>query len=50
MGSLSDRVMKAEITWSLKVVSSGFSYKSCFDIVEVLKLMDNESDVFNMLL
>ena len=46
VGSLSDRVMKAEITWSLKVVSSGFSYKSCNDIVEVLKLMDNESDVF----
>ena len=46
MGSLGDRVMKAEITWSLKVVMSGYSYKSCNDIVDILKLMDSDSDVF----
>lgn len=46
VGSLSHRVMKAEITWSLNVVSSGYSYKSCNDIVDILKLMDSDSDVF----
>ena len=45
-GSLNDRVLRAEIRWSLKVVSSGYSYKSCNDIVEIFKLIDPDSDVF----
>ena len=45
-GSLMDRVLSAEIRWSFKVVSSGFSYKSCNDLVDVLKLMDSSSDIF----
>ena len=38
-------VLKAEIIWVLKVVSSHFSFNSCSDINDVFKLMFGDFDV-----
>ena len=38
-------VLKAEIIWALKLVSSHFSFNSCSDINDVFKLMFGDSDI-----
>ena len=42
-------VIKAEIIWVLKVVSSHFSFNSCSDINDVFKLMFGDSDISSQL-
>lgn len=38
-------VLKAEVLWALKCVSSNYSYNSCSEIADVLKTMFTDSDI-----
>ena len=44
--SLDEQVIRAELRWVLKMVDSGYSFKSAENIPQLLSLMDKESKIF----